>query len=77
MRLAESVAADDERDGFFVVHRHVSERLADVLGGRDRVGVAVRPFRIDVDQAHLSGPDRLFEDAALVAIARHELGAPQ
>jgi hypothetical protein len=29
--LAESVTAGDQRDGFFVVHRHTEERLADIL----------------------------------------------
>ena len=57
--LAEGVAAGDQRDGLFVVHRHAEERLADVLGRRDRIRIAVRPFRIDVDQAHLHRAERL------------------
>ena len=48
--------------------------LANVIGGRDRIGIAVRPFGIDVDQAHLDGRERLLEDAVLVAIAREKLG---
>ena len=66
--LAEGVAAGNQRDGLFVVHRHAEERLADVLGRRDRVRIAVRPFRIDVDQAHLHGAERLRE-LALAAVA--------
>ena len=40
--LAEGVAAGDQRDGLLVVHRHAEERLADVLGRRDRIRIAVR-----------------------------------
>ena len=57
--LAEGVAAGDQRDGLFVVHRHAEEGLADVLRRRDRVRIAVRSFRIDVDQAHLHRAERL------------------
>ena len=77
--LAEGVAAGDQRDGLLVVHRHAEERLADVLGRRDRVRVAVRPFRIDVDQAHLHRAERLrklaFAAVAFVAEPR-PLGTP-
>ncbi len=59
MRLAEGVAAGDERDGFFVVHRHAREGLAHVAAGGHRVGVAVRAFGVDVDQAHLHGGQRV------------------
>ena len=77
--LAEGVAAGDQRDGLLVVHRHAEERFADVLGRRDRVRIAVRPFRIDVDQAHLHRAERLrelaFAAVALVAEPR-ALGTP-
>ena len=56
--LAEGVAAGDQRDGLLVVHRHAEERFADVLRGRERVRIAVRPFRVDVDQAHLHRAER-------------------
>ncbi len=61
MGLAEGVAARDQRDGLFVIHRHAGEGLADILGRSDRIRVAVRAFRIDVDQAHLHGCERIFE----------------
>ena len=61
MRLAEGVAARDQRDGLFVVHRHAAERVADVPGGGNGVGLAVRTFGIDVDQAHLHGGERILE----------------
>ena len=71
MGLAEGVAARDQRDGFLIVHRHATEGFADVRGCRDRVRLAVRPFRIDVDKAHLNRAERLgklaFAAVALVA----------
>ena len=59
--LAEGVAAGDQRDRLLVVHRHAGEGLADVPGRRDRVRVAVRAFRVDVDEAHLHGAERVLE----------------
>ena len=77
--LAERVAAGDQRDRLLVVHRHPAERLADVAGRGDRIRVAVRPLRVDVDQAHLDGAERLLE-VAVAAVALivqpHLLGAP-
>jgi hypothetical protein len=61
MALAEGVPAGDERDGLFVVHGHAGEGLADVTAGGDRIRVAVRAFRVHVDQAHLHGGQRVFE----------------
>ena len=57
--LAERVPAGDQRDGLLVVHRHAAERVADVLGCRERIRIAVRPLRIDVDQAHLNRGERV------------------
>ena len=75
VRLAEGVAAGDQRDGLFVVHRHAPERLADVAGSGERVGVAVGAFRIDIDQAHLHRAERVIEFAvAGVALVAEPLG---
>ncbi len=77
--LAERVSAGDQRDGLFVVHRHTPEGLADVLRRKQRVGIAVRAFRVDVNQAHLHGRQRLLQlPVARVALVRQELvlGAP-
>ena len=57
--LAEGVAAGDERHRLLVVHRHPAERLADVAGRLDRVGLAVGALGVDVDQAHLDRAERV------------------
>ena len=79
VRLAESVPAGDQRDGLFVVHRHAGERFADISRRRQRVRVAVRTFRVDVDQAHLHRAERFrkltFAAIAFVAEPR-SFGAP-
>jgi len=80
VRLAEGVAAGDQRHGLFVVHRHAREGLADVVRRGHRVGVAVGAFGVHVDQAHLYGGQRVVELAvariALVAGQPGGLGAP-
>ena len=65
MGFAEGVAAGDEGDGFLVVHRHAAEGFADVVGGLERIGIAVGAFGVDVDEAHLHGGERVFELAAV------------
>ena len=80
MGLAEGVAAGNERDRLLVVHRHAEERFADVLGRRHRIRLAVGPFRIDVDQAHLHRAERLRKLAfAAVAFVAEPgpLGSPE
>ena len=61
MAFAESVSACDECDGLFVVHRHTREGFADVAALRDRIRLAVRSFRVHVNQAHLHGGERILE----------------
>ena len=68
MGLAEGVPADDQRGGLLVVHRHPAEGLADVDGRGERIRIAVGPFGIDVDQAHLHGCERVGE-VAFAAVA--------
>jgi hypothetical protein len=77
--LAERVAAGDQRHGLLVVHRHAEESLADVARGGDGVRLAVRPFRVDVDEAHLHRAERVGEIAvAAIAVVGEPLdfGAP-
>ena len=66
--LAEGVAAGDQRDGLLVVHRHPAERLADVVGRLERVGLAVGALGVDVDQPHLDRAE-LGGQLALAAVA--------
>ncbi|MEZ4249493.1 MAG: hypothetical protein R3B99_14790 [Polyangiales bacterium] len=77
--LAEGVAAGDERDRLFVVHRHAREGLAHVASRLHRIGLAVRTLGVHVDEAHLHGAERVGELAvaavAFVAEPRR-LGAP-
>jgi hypothetical protein len=77
--LAEAVTAGNQRDRFLVVHRHARERLANIPGRRERIRFAVRPFRIDVDQAHLNRAEMTRElTVAAVAFVRQPFafGAP-
>ena len=53
------MAARNQRDGLFVVHRHARECLANIPGRSDRIRLAVRPFRIHVDQSHLHRAERI------------------
>ena len=69
--LAEAVSAGDERNRLLVVHRHALEGLANVDGGGNRIWLEVRPIRIDVDEAHVHGSQRILEiaDAAVALVA--------
>ena len=58
MRFTERVTAHDERNRFLVVHRHAGERLADIPGGGQRVGVPAGSLGVHVDQAHLHCAER-------------------
>ena len=80
MGLAERVAADDERKRLLVVHRHATEGLSNVPGGSQRIGVAVGPLRVHVDEAHLHGAEGTGElPVAAVALVAEPgvLGAPE
>src|ERR1043166_5629153 len=56
--LADRMAADDERKGLLVVHRHAGERLSNVLRCKGRIRVAARSLGIHVDQTHVIGAER-------------------
>src|SRR5262249_3856712 len=69
--FAEGVTASNQRDRFFVVHRHATECFANIPGRRDGIRLAVRPFRIYVDQTHLHGAERTLQIAVpAVALVR-------
>ena len=61
MAFAEGVSAGHERHRLLVVHRHAGEGHANVVRRRDRIRVAVRTFRVHVDQAHLHGGEGIGE----------------
>jgi hypothetical protein len=46
------------------------EGLADVVRRGERIGVAVRPLRVDVDEAHLHRRERILELALAASSAR-------
>jgi hypothetical protein len=80
--LAEGVAARDEGDRLLVVHRHLGERHPDVVGGGERVRLALRALRVHVDQAHGDVGQRALElQRVLVPVALVAepgvLGAPE
>ena len=77
--LAERVPAGDERHRFLVVHRHAAERLANVPRRRHGIGLAIRPFRVHVDEAHLHRAEGIRElPIAAVALVTEPraLGSP-
>ena len=53
MSLTKGVTTGDERQGFFIVHGHTAEGLANVSRRRHWIVVGIRALGIDVDQAHL------------------------
>ena len=61
MALAERVTACGQRHGLFIIHGHPGKSLANVLGGGQRIGIAIRAFGVDVDQAHLNSGQWVFE----------------
>src|SRR5262249_44889611 len=70
--LAESVAACDERHRLFVVHGHALECLPNVRCRCDRIWIGIRALRVDVDQPHLHGAERIFEipDAGVTLVTQ-------
>ncbi|MNV67222.1 hypothetical protein D3C71_1600120 [compost metagenome] len=80
VRLAEGVAAGDERHGFFIIHSHARKGVTDVARCGHGVGVAVGAFGVHIDQAHLHGSQRIGQVAlaavALVTAQPGALGAP-
>ena len=59
MGLAERVPSGDKRDRLGVVHGHAGERLPDVPGRRQRVGLSIGPLGVHIDQAHLHRAERV------------------
>src|ERR1700761_8671745 len=59
--FAEGMAARNQRYGFFVIHRHTAKSFTDITCRSHRVRVAIRAFRIYIDQTHLHGSQRIFQ----------------
>src|SRR5690348_9115287 len=77
--LTESVSACDERNRLFVIHCHAGKGLADIPRRRDRIGLSIGTFRINVNQTHLDRAERSGEItiAAVTLISQpRALGSP-
>src|SRR6202030_3841995 len=59
--FAERVPAGNERNGLLVIHRHASERFADIACRSDWIGLSIRPLRIYINQSHLNRGERIIE----------------
>src|SRR5579872_496906 len=71
VRLAESMSASNECDGFLVIHRHASEGFSDIPRRSDGIGLSIRPFRVHIDQPHLHGSEGILQiTIAAVAFVR-------
>ena len=79
MAFSEGMAARNEGDSLLVIHRHAGEGLTDVPCCSKRVWIAIWAFRIDVNQSHLNGGQRVRKVAiATVSLVIEPLsfGAP-
>ncbi len=79
MRFAKSMPARDQRNGFFVIHRHTGKGFANIARRCDRIGIAVWTLRVNIDQSHLHRAQRIgqFAVAAVTLIAQpFGFGAP-
>src|SRR6202045_5390517 len=63
VRLAKGVAARNQGNGFFVIHRHATESLTNILDRCNWIRLAFRAFRVDVNQPHGGRSERIFEIA--------------
>ena len=73
--LTKRVSASNQRDGFFIVHRHPGKRLTDVAGCCQHIRLTVWSLWVDVNQTHLNCCERLLEvTVAGVALVAQPLG---
>src|SRR5271170_2824105 len=78
--LAEAVPARDQCHRLFIVHRHATECLADIPRRGDGIWIAIRPFRVHIDQTHLHRSERILQIAVpTVSLFREPLafGTPE
>ncbi len=77
MAFAEGVAAGHQGHGLLHRHAHAGEGVAHVAAGGDRIGVAVGPLGVHVDEAHLHRRQGLLEAAVVgVALIAQPAGLP-
>ena len=62
------VSTCDQGHRFFVVHRHARKGFTNINRGSQRIRIAVRPFGVNIDQAHLYRRQWVFQ-IAFAAIA--------
>jgi hypothetical protein len=74
MALAEGMAAGHQGNGLLVVHAHAAKGHADIAAGGEHIRHTVRAFRVDVNQAHLHGGQRVFQ-IAIAGVAAVRLAA--
>ena len=67
MALAEGVTTGHQCHGFFNTHAHARKRFTHISAGGDGIRFAARTLRIDVDQAHLHGCQRLVQVSLCVS----------
>ena len=67
MALAEGVTTGHECHGFLNGHAHACKRFTHISAGGDGIRFAARTLRIDVDQAHLHGCQRLVQVSLCVS----------
>ena len=78
VRFAKGVATGDQGHDFFVIHGHAIEGGADVFGCGHVVAAGVGPFRVHIDQTHVSGGQVFIQIAlALVAVKRRAIRAAE
>ena len=69
MGLTKGVPPGDECHRLFIVHGHTAKGFANILRRQQRIGHAIRAFRIHVNQAHLHGREGVIQlTLALVAL---------
>ncbi|SLO56572.1 Uncharacterised protein [Klebsiella pneumoniae] len=68
--FAQRMAAGDQRDDLFIVHRHIAEGGANGRRGGQRLAAGVRTFRVDINQTHFGGADGLFRQAFRMTVGQ-------
>ena len=52
--FSEGMAASNQGNGFFIIHRHSSKGFTNVFGSSQWIRIPSRTFRINVNQTHLN-----------------------